>query len=212
MSEPAHPWEPTGGRVALSEALFRIGALRFGRLSLPGGKTSSYSLDLRIIPSDPEAHALTIAAYLVVLKELGEGSFDAVAGVGTVGVAFCSPVAYLLKRPMLHVRRENADWKPELVEGAVRPGWRTVVIGDVVGTAGNLVDAAEALRKAGCVVREVVVLVDRLEGGKSKLKAAGLRLSAFTDVRDLVQTLYERKRVTKAGWQAVQKQVEREEK
>jgi orotate phosphoribosyltransferase len=208
LSEPAKSIEPTGGRVALSEALFRIGALRLGRFTLQEGKTSSYSLDLRVVPSDPEAYALAVTAYFEVLKEMGENSFDAVAGAGTPGVAFSSPVAYLLRKPMVHVKRDDADWKPVLLEGAVKPGWRTVVIGDVADRAWSLASAAEALRRAGCVVREAVVLVDRLEGERAKLKATGVKLNAFTDVRDLVQTLYDQKKVTKAGWQSVQKQTE----
>jgi len=208
LSEPLDPQGSTGGRVALAEALFRIGALRFGRFNLPEGNTNSYSLDLRIVPSDPEAYTLAVAAYFTVLKDLGESHFDAVAGAGTAGVAFSSPVAYLLKKPMLQVQRDEFDWKAERIEGAVRPGWRTAVIGDASNSGENLASAAEALRKSGCVVKEVVVLVDRLEGGKAKLMAAGLRLIAFTDVSDLAQTLYDRGRITKAGWQAVQRQKE----
>ncbi|HUI22823.1 MAG TPA: hypothetical protein VLY82_00340 [Nitrososphaerales archaeon] len=208
MSEPPQSQWPAGGRVALSEALFRIGALRFGRFNQPEGNTGSYSLDLRIVPSDPEAYTLAVAAYLAVLKDVGENNFDAVAGAGAAGVAFSSPIAYLLKKPMLQVLWDDFDRKNELVEGAVRPGWRTAVIGDVAGTAEGLVSAVHALRKAGCVVKEAVVLVDRLEGGKAKLKASGGRLNAFTDVRDLTQTLYDRKRITKADWQAIQRQME----
>lgn len=193
--------------MALSEALFRIGALRFGRFNLSDGSTSSYSLELGIVPSDPEAYALAVAAYLTVLKDVGEDNFDAVAGAGSAGVAFSSPVAYLLKKPMLNVQGVGFGRTQELVEGAVRPGWRTAVIGDVASSAGNLVSAVESLKKAGCMVREVVVLVDRLEGGKAKLKAAGARLNAFTDAGDLAQTLCDQGRITKASWHAVQRQI-----
>ena len=54
--------EPTGGRAALAEALFRIGALRFGKFTLASGKSSSYYLDLWVVPSDPQAYELTILA------------------------------------------------------------------------------------------------------------------------------------------------------
>lgn len=194
--------------MALTEALFRIGALRFGRFILRDGELSSYSLDIGIVPSDPQAYALSVAAYLALLKEMGESSFDAVAGAGTAGVTFASPVAYQLKKPMLHVRLADTSLKPGQVEGAVRPGWRTVLIGDVVNTAENLVSAVESLRRAGCVVKEAVVLVDRLEGGKAKLSAVGVRLNAFADVTSLVNTLYDQNKVTKAGWQSVLRQTD----
>jgi hypothetical protein len=79
-----------------------------------------------IVPGDPEAQSLAIPAYLAELKETGESSFDAVAGVGMAGGAFSSPVSYLLNGRTLQVRRKDADWKPDVVEGAMRLGWLAV--------------------------------------------------------------------------------------
>jgi orotate phosphoribosyltransferase len=201
--------EPVGGRVALAEALFRIGALRFGKFTLASGKTSPYYLDLRVVPSDPQAYKLEIAAYEAVAKEIGANNFDVVAGVATAGVTVSSPLAYLLGKPMVYVRREEkGHGLGKLVEGAVRPGWRALVVDDLVTTGGSIVSAVEALRKAGCVVKDSIVLVDRLEGGKANLAAAAVRLNSFTDVKDLVETLYQGKRVTKSDYEAVLKQME----
>jgi orotate phosphoribosyltransferase len=201
--------EPVGGRVALAEALFRIGALRFGKFTLASGKTSPYYLDLRMVPSDPQAYKLEIAAYEAVAKEIGGNNFDVVAGVATAGVTVSSPLAYLLGKPMVYVRREEkGHGLGKLVEGAVRPGWRALVVDDLVTTGGSIVSAVEALRKAGCVVKDSIVLVDRLEGGKANLAAAAVRLNSFTDVKDLVETLYQGKRVTKSDYEAVLKQME----
>jgi orotate phosphoribosyltransferase len=201
--------EPTGGRVALTEALFRIGALRFGKFTLSSGKLSSYYLDLRVVPSDTEAYALAVAAYQAVAKEIGEESFDVVAGVATAGVTVSSPLAYLLRKPMLYVRsEEKGHGLGKLVEGAVRPGWRAVVVDDLATTGGSILSAADALRKSGCVVRDAVVLVDRLEGAKASLARNGVKLWAFADIKGLVETLYEEKKITKADLQAVLKQME----
>lgn len=201
--------EPVSGRVALAEALFRIGALRFGKFTLASGKGSSYYLDLRVVPSDAEAYELAVAAYLAVVKKIGVGAFDAVAGVATAGVTVSSPVAYVLKKPMVYVRREEkGHGLGKLVEGAVRPGWRALVIDDLVTTGGSMISAVEALRRSGCTVEDALVLVDRLEGGKENLARSGVKLSAFADVRELVETLYQERRVTKADYQAVLRQME----
>ena len=201
--------EPVSGRIALAEALFRIGALRFGKFTLASGKSSSYYLDLRVVPSDAEAYALAVAAYLAVVKQIGVGSFDAVAGVATAGVTVSSPVAYVLKKPMVYVRREEKGLGlGKFVEGAVRPGWRALVIDDLVTTGGSVISAAGALRRSGCTVEDALVLVDRLEGGKENLARAGVKLSAFVDVRELVETLYQERKVTKEDYQAVLRQME----
>lgn len=201
--------EPVSGRAALAETLFKIGALRFGKFTLSSGKQSSYYLDLRVVPSSPEAYEIAVQAYLAVAREIGEKKFDAVAGVATAGVTISSPLAYILKKPMLYVRKEEkGHGLGRQVEGAVQPGWRTLVVDDLVTTGGSVVAAVEALRKSGCVVKEAVVLVDRLEGGRANLAAVGVRLSAFADIRELVERLFNAKKVIKRDYEAVLKQVE----
>ena len=202
--------ETTSGRLALAEALFRIGALRFGKFTLASGRSSSYYLDLRVVPSDPDAYALAIGAYRALAEELGEKRFDAVAGVATAGVALSSPLAFVLRKPMVYVRsEEKGHGLGKRVEGMVLPGWRALLVDDLVTTGGSMISAVEALRKAGCVVKEAAVLVDRLEGGKANLAGAGVRLSAFVDVKELVETLFTRKKVTKGDYEAVIGQMER---
>jgi orotate phosphoribosyltransferase len=201
--------ETVSGRVALAEALFRIGALRFGKFTLASGKTSSYYLDLRVVPSDPQAYELTIAAYLAMARKMGAQSFDVVAGVATAGITVSSPLAYVLKKPMVYVRREQkGHGLGKLVEGAVTPGWRALVVDDLITDGGSKIDAVEILRKSGCVVSDVMVLVDRLEGGKANLRAAGVELHAFADIKELVETLHGLKKVTKADLRAVLSQME----
>lgn len=201
--------DSSGGREALAESLFKIGALRFGRFTLSSGKPSSYYLDLRVVPSYPESYALELEAFRTVAKEVGEDSFDVVAGVATAGVVISSPLAFLLKKPMVYVRKEGKGHGLErTVEGAVIPKWRALVIDDVVTTGGSIISAVEGLRKAGCVAKEAAVLVDRLEGGKDGLASAGVRLNAFIDVKELVGTLYNSRRITKGNYEAVLKQIE----
>jgi len=201
--------EPLGGRAALAEALFRIGALRFGKFTLASGKSSSYYLDLRVVPSDPPAYDLTISAYLAMAGEMGEQNFDVVAGVATAGIAISSPLAYVLKKPMVYVRREQkGHGLGKLVEGAVTPGWRALVVDDLITDGGSKIDAVETLRKSGCLVSDVMVLVDRMEGGRENLARSRVKLHAFVDVKELVETLYMEKKVTKGDYQAVLEQME----
>lgn len=200
--------EYSAGRPALAEALFRIGALRFGKFTLASGKPSSYYLDLRVVPSDPDAYSLALEAYRSIAKGVGETNFDVLAGVATAGVTMSSPLAFLLKKPMLYVRKEDkGHGLRRLVEGAVRPGWRALVIDDLVTTGGSMISAVEALRKSGCVVKEAAVLVDRLEGGGANLAAVGVRLSSFVDVKELASTLYDAGKLTKGDRDTVLKQI-----
>jgi orotate phosphoribosyltransferase len=195
-------------KAALAEALFRVGALRFGKFTLSSGKPSSYYLDLRVIPSYPEVYEMVVESYRALAGTIGLGSFDAVAGVATAGVTVSSPLALLLRKPMVYVRREEkGHGLGRRVEGEVHPGWRALVVDDLVTTGGSILAAVEALRKAGVVVEEAEVLVDRLEGGKANLGRAGVRLSSVADVEELVDVLYRGRKVPKRDYEAVMKQV-----
>ncbi len=195
-------------RGALAHALFNIGALRFGKFTLSSGNLSSYYLDLRVIPSYPEVYSLAVDAYVSLMEGIGDNNFDVVAGVATAGVAISSPLAYVLKKPMVYVRKEEkGHGLGRQVEGAVRPGSRVVVIDDLVTTGGSVISAVAALRKSGCVVNHAAVLVDRQEGGKGSLEAEGVKLSSFANVSELVEILRENRKITKADYEAVMKQM-----
>lgn len=195
-------------KVTIAEALFNIGALKFGKFTLASGRTSSYYLDLRMIPSFPEAYALVVSAYEDVAERIGVGNFDVIAGVATAGITFSSPLAFLLKKPMVYVRKEEkGHGLGKAVEGALAPGKKVLVIDDLVTSGGSIISAVEPLRKAGCVVGDAAVLVDRLEGGKSNLESAGVRLSAFAEIMELAEVLRSNERVSKEDFEAVAKQV-----
>ncbi len=200
---------PSSGRIALAEELFRIGAIRFGKFTLASGKPSSYYLDLRILPSNPDAYAMEIGAYKSLVQEIGQDGFDVVAGVATAGVTVSSILSFQLKKPMVYVRKEEkGHGLGRLVEGAVLPGWRALVVDDLVTTGGSIISAVEGLRKAGCTVNTAAVLVDRLEGGSENLAAIGVRLRKYADVKELASILYERKKLIKRDYESVVKQIE----
>jgi orotate phosphoribosyltransferase len=200
--------ETQDGKAALADALFGIGALRFGRFTLASGRTSSYYLDLRIVPSYPEVYSLVVDAYRRGAAEVGDAGFEAIAGVATAGIAFSSPLAYLLKKPMLYVRSAaKGHGLDKLVEGAVRPGLKALVVDDLVTTGGSVLGAVGALRAAGCRVGDALALVDRLEGGKANLRREGVRLHCCADVMGLVEAIYRARKVTKKEYEAVQRQI-----
>ena len=201
--------EPRIGKGALANSLFEIGALRFGRFTLASGKTSSYYLNLRVVPSYPEVYSAVVRAYVRLADAVGRPEFDVVAGVATAGIAFSSPLAFLLKKPMVYVRsEEKGHGLGGLVEGAISPGLRTLVVDDLVTTGGSMISAVEALRRTGCRANDALVLVDRLEGGAANLLEKGVKLHSFATVKEMVDVIFKSKKVTKREYEAVLRQVE----
>jgi orotate phosphoribosyltransferase len=113
---------------------------------------------------------------------------DAVAGVELGGCPLASAVSlvsFQRGRPLdaLYVRKEVKDHgSKKLVEGdrSLRAGLRVVVLEDVVTTGGSTLKAVAKLASVGAVVVGVVAIVDRLEGGRAAIEAAGLPLVSLT--------------------------------
>ena len=199
-------------REALSTiavALVEAGALQFGRFTLSSGKASSYYIDLRRIPSFPRAYKKVVSAYRLLVKEVGAENFDAVAGIATSGLTFSSPLAISIAKPMVYVRQEKSHGTKKRLEGVLPRGSTTLVVDDLITTGGNIVYAVESLRAEGSSVRDAIVLIDRLEGGKENLEKVGVRLHRFSTVLELSQVLYEKAIIKKAQLRAVNQQVRR---
>jgi orotate phosphoribosyltransferase len=175
----------------LAMVLVKVKAIQFGTFTLSSGRISSYYIDLRTIPSYPGAYKTLTNAYGEFLRhEFEQTSYDAIAGIPTAGLTLSSPLALMLEKPMIYVRKDEKDHgRSKLVEGVTRPGWKVLVVDDVITTGGSIHSAIEAIRLEGCDVDVASVVIDRLEGGAAGLKKEGVKLHAMTDILELVKIL-----------------------
>src|SRR5208283_5469104 len=86
----------------MANILYKIDAIKFGVFKLSTGKASPYYVDLRVIPSFPDAFREICEFYTeYIARQVGLKSFDRTAGVPVAGLIFASQVAYNLKKPFL---------------------------------------------------------------------------------------------------------------
>jgi len=71
------------------------------------------------------------------------------------------------------------------VVGDVAPGDRVVVVEDVITTGGSTLKAINAARGFGLEVVKVLVLVDRLEGGREAVAQVAPEVEAVFTISDL---------------------------
>ena len=182
-----------GLETELTRILMKTGATKFGLFKLSSGKLSPYYIDLRMIPGDPRGLQTVIEIYeRMVRSKVGITSFDRIAGVPTAGIPYASILAYRLSKPFLYVRREaKAHGAERRVEGQLLPGDRVVLVDDLITTGKNTLQAAEAVRAEGGQVEDVIVLIDRQEGGPAALAQAQLKLCAFTTVTRIARQLHQ---------------------
>jgi orotate phosphoribosyltransferase len=186
-------------KAELCTLLTRIGALKFGTFTLSGGKLSTYYVDMRIVPSFPEAFKTVENVYMNLAEnDVGLDSFARIAGIPTAGVPFASVLAYLLHKPFLYVRQEaKSHGRERRVEGILHPGDKVLVVDDLVTSGGSLLNAVDAIISEGGLVENALVLIDREEGGKEALKSKKISLSSIASMSEVAQLLYSKEVITK---------------
>jgi orotate phosphoribosyltransferase len=176
----------------LGRVLVRIGALQFGAFTLTSGKMSSYYIDLRIVPSLPGVFKRITDAFIEAIKNMiGLERIDAIGGIPTAGLTYATAVAYNLEKPLLYVRKEPREHgAKKRVEGILRPGWRVLVLDDLITSGNSILRTSEAIRCEGGVVEDALVLIDRMEGGRERLLTSNINLKALTKITELADLLY----------------------
>lgn len=189
-SFPSFPSPPSSLILALHEA----GCVQFGDFTLASGVRSPIYLDLRRMASRPELLQLATNAYLGLLRPL---TYDCLAAVPYAALTIGTAVALASGKPLIYPRKEAKGYgSGQMVEGVFSPGDQAVVIEDLVTSGGSVLQAIETLEAAGLAVRDVVVLIDRQQGGPHNLAAAGYRLHAALTMSEIVETLRQAGRIS----------------
>jgi len=183
----------------LGKILSRIGSLKFGTFKLTSGETSPYYLDLRIVPSFPEAFKRICDLYIELIKrDIGVDVFDRIAGIPTAGISFASIAAYNLKKPFIYIRTSKREHgRGRCVEGILLPGDRVLLIDDLITKGGSILKTAEVVRAEGGIVTDAVVLVDREESGKANLATGNIKLHYLLTTSELAQQMRSIEFITK---------------
>lgn len=192
-SPPRAPAADPAARARLVALLAERSARR-GQFTLASGRQSTLYIDARLTAMSPDGLALIGPAGLAAIDGAG-WTVDAVGGL-TLGA---DPVSYavsyasaLAGRPLraFTVRKEaKAHGTGRLIEGPFQSGDRVAVVEDVITTGGSALRAVEAVRGAGGSVVGVLALVDREEGGREALEAAGLPVVALAGAAEIVAAM-----------------------
>jgi len=174
-------------REALIQAIKDL-AIVWGRVMLASGREADYYVDMRRVTLDGAAAPLVGR---VMRKLTADWEYDAVGGL-TLGA---DPVA----TAMLHCAAQDHDRLDAFVvrkeakthglqrqiEGPEIAGRRVLVVEDTSTTGGSVLQAVEAVRKAGAIPVGVAVVVDRSTGAKEEIERLGLEYRFAVGFRDL---------------------------
>lgn len=160
---------------------------------LASGEMSPFYVDCRALMAHPGARRLV--AHLAH-KALADVELDCLGGLEIGAIAIATTISdYAFSAPSRRdwrtfvVRKQAKDHGlGKLIEGAVRPGDRAVIVDDVLTSGGSLLKAVAAARSAGLQVTHALVIVDRKEqDGKGRVEAEGVTLLSLLTIDDLMK-------------------------
>jgi len=165
-------------------------AYRFGDFSLASGKKSSHYVNCKPVSlSGPGL--LSISS--LFLKQINE-SDSGVAGLTLGADPLVSGVVILAAQSGIDlngliVRKEaKGHGTGAWLEGPLPPkGSVITVLEDVVTTGGSSLKAVEQLRNQGYLVKQVLAIVDREEGGLDAMSKADLELNSLFFLKEIVE-------------------------
>lgn len=190
----ARPVSPPPLTRELTLALHDLACVRFGEFTLVSGQRSPIYLDLRLLVSDPQLLRKVARAYTGILKSL---TFDRLAAIPYAALPIGTAVSLEMGVPLVYPRKEIKEHGTgKGIEGHFQEGERVAVLDDLITTGGSKLRAIAPLEEAGLEVKDVVVLVDREQGGAEELADSGYTLHSVLRLTEMLDILVEDGRIT----------------
>jgi orotate phosphoribosyltransferase len=179
------------GKSWLAKELWNLDAIQFGTFSVGSTYNSPVYVNLRKLISSPAA--LQRAGRII--KEESETllsmlhqhmePFSTCAGVPFGGLHLSTAFSLTAKVPMIYLHPIKGG-SGNVIEGNYIPGQTVLVIDDLISGGTSIIETANHLRDAGLHVKDAIVLVDRKQGGKERLRQHGIRLIPILDLEMLL--------------------------
>jgi len=178
-------------KIAL--ALHDIGAVKFGEFKLKSGLLSPIYIDLRLLVSHPRLLDRIARQMAALAKKI---KFDRLAAIPYAALPIGVAVSLAMNKPMIYPRQESKNYgTARQIEGEFLEGESVLLIDDLITKGHSKIEAITPLVAAGLIVNDILVLIDREQGGAEELAHLGCRLHAVLTLSALLDTLVRQKKL-----------------
>jgi len=168
---------------------YKLGIIKFGRFTLKSGIESPFYVDLRPLASDPKI-LKKLANYLLEMLPLD--NFDIICGVPYAALPMATAMSLESYIPLIIKRKEAKSYgTKKLIEGIYEKGQNCLLVEDVITSGKSLVETIDEVENEGIKVSDIVVVLDRQQGGKEKLEAKGYKVHSLFNISEVVEILRE---------------------
>ncbi|HSV23463.1 MAG TPA: orotate phosphoribosyltransferase [Xanthobacteraceae bacterium] len=159
-----------------------------GPFKLASGAMSDYYLDMKPTTFSPEG--LNLIADIVYDMVRNDPDISSVGGLelGAVPIACAVTMRSWSGRPIdgFVVRKEKkGHGTDKKIDANFEPNTTVVLLEDVTTRGGSVLEAVHAVRARGATVKQVITIVDRLEGASENLRKEGIELRPIFTTEDL---------------------------
>ena len=166
--------------LSLAQRVYQAAHLT-GEFTLRSGIVSNEYFDKYQFESDP----ILLRDICTEMAKLVPEDTDYLAGLEMGGIAIVTVLSQITGIPALFVRKEAKKYgTAKLAEGPDYQGKRLTIVEDVVTSGGQIVLSHQDLIDTGAICDQALCALDREQGGREKLKEAGIHLQSVLTKSD----------------------------
>lgn len=168
---------------------YKLGIIKFGRFTLKSGIESPFYVDLRPLSSDPKILKL-LANYLLDMLPLD--NFDLICGVPYAALPMATAMSLESYIPLIIKRKEAKQYgTKKILEGIFSKGQNCLLVEDVITSGASLLETIPEIENEGITVSDIVVVLDRQQGGREILESKGFRVHTLFTISEVCSMLRE---------------------
>lgn len=157
-------------------------AVLHGEFTLRSGRTSTWYIDKYLFTTQPD-----------ILKSLGElfketipDTTTLLAGAELGGIPLVTTASMAIGVPCIFIRNQKKGYgTAKQLEGKLLSTDRVVIVEDIATTGGQVLEAATTIQESGATVEAIIAVIDRREGARENIEAAGFKFQSLFTTEDL---------------------------